>query len=741
MNGQIFQPPPPSYSLEGQLPEGTSLVQKDDYVFLCAGSEEIPNGILWVHGNASDCGYEAEALTYLAAELRAFVVAVEYPGYGAAPGKPSVASLTEALSAGFAFLSSRIPAKRCAVVARSLGTGPATALAKKQASRGKPVGALVLWSPMSSVQGIAREVVGVFGFLVSKRWDVEKDIEKVYSPTLFICGGQDTLTPLAMARQLYEKSPASVRIFHVNEQATHNEGWRFEEDVAVPLRAILTEGDFEDSQEEEEKQLWMDSLEVHIDRKEHTQKEKETVPPSRTLSESVSNFKIVIVGAGPVGLFTAVGLVESGVPASSLIVLEKHAAYQRHHVLRLEKKSFAEAPSGLKALVEPLAGTTRTSALETALSSAAEARGIQVVRPCVVSREEVVSAFQQNRILIGCDGSHSVVRENVLSGEGWRESLQSVLDVRLEFKSPSGPPKKLSTLQSLSAFRRVHHVVEESFSKKENERGTYPGTLRLLISPEEHSVMRGVGATLRTPVKIPEQESLLPPMVKKTIRSWLCIRRQHFEDERVESATCSAIDLSVYRAKSFGSRKDGKTTFICGDAAFGVPFFRALNNGLLCVCQLVRCVVDELRDEHKSENVKPETETQHSSSSSTSISSSPLQPNSGTATPPEQAGVFGRFMASMGASTGISRHMADMSAMGASELAKDVFMGGESDPVLRFQEFCRRLSNREFSLAKAKRDALTIVRLANAAAREPKEPEAGSKKRNEDESLDPFEKN
>lgn len=38
--------------------------------------------------------------------------------------------------------------------------------------------------------------------------------------------------------------------------------------------------------------------------------------------------------------------------------------------------------------------------------------------------------------------------------------------------------------------------------------------------------------------------------------------------------------------------KDGVSYFLVGDAAFGVPFFRALNNGLLCGSHLAHTIVE-----------------------------------------------------------------------------------------------------------------------------------------------------
>jgi hypothetical protein len=39
--------------------------------------------------------------------------------------------------------------------------------------------------------------------------------------------------------------------------------------------------------------------------------------------------------------------------------------------------------------------------------------------------------------------------------------------------------------------------------------------------------------------------------------------------------------MSIYRAAEIVKQQDGVTFFLAGDAAFGVPFFRALNCGMV----------------------------------------------------------------------------------------------------------------------------------------------------------------
>ncbi len=101
-----------------------------------------------------------------------------------------------------------------------------------------------------------------------------------------------------------------------------------------------------------------------------------------------------------------------------MVLLEKHAAYQRHHVLRLVRSSLAHAPPVLAAAVPT--GVTKTvsysdfvdaflvlmcsvfqSLLETTLHEIAARGGVRIVRDTHVQQADTLAAA---RIVVGCDG-------------------------------------------------------------------------------------------------------------------------------------------------------------------------------------------------------------------------------------------------------------------------------------------------------------------------------------------------
>lgn len=74
-----------------------------------------------------------------------------------------------------------------------------------------------------------------------------------------------------------------------------------------------------------------------------------------------------------------------------------------------------------------------------------------------------------------------------------------------------------------------------------------------------------------------------------SIKIWMNVKSHLRNERRVPgSEKLTALDLQVYRAavfskiENFESVPGGETgVFMVGDAAFGVPFFRALNAGLM----------------------------------------------------------------------------------------------------------------------------------------------------------------
>lgn len=143
--------------------------------------------------------------------------------------------------------------------------------------------------------------------------------------------------------------------------------------------------------------------------------------------ETSYDAKVVIVGAGPVGLWVAVQLKLHN-PFLAVTVLEKHAVYQRNHVLRLKPRSFKGSlmDERLTQIVARWGKVVKTSTLESDLLAYALDLDVRIEHCEVTSMTDLESTFQEAEAFIGADGYHSTCRQLFFNAEHpqFHETLQ-----------------------------------------------------------------------------------------------------------------------------------------------------------------------------------------------------------------------------------------------------------------------------------------------------------------------------
>ena len=175
-----------------------------------------------------------------------------------------------------------------------------------------------------------------------------------------------------------------------------------------------------------------------------------------------------------------------------------------------------------------------------------------------------------------------------------------MVHVRYEVK---GTATALKPVQAAALFNAMGLVGEEYVGKPRH--GATPCTLTLVIDDES---LLGVlkGATAQ-----PLAGALLETRLRTAITLWLNSKADLHEEIRVHgSEVITAVNLSIYCAQkyvTYASKIDATRSLpidndqstqtqtvlpedvafaIVGDAAFGVPFYRSLNNGLVCASEL-----------------------------------------------------------------------------------------------------------------------------------------------------------
>jgi fermentation-respiration switch protein FrsA (DUF1100 family) len=170
----------------------------DAYGLFLAGAVSGPAPLLiFTHGNGELADYWIDEFDE-ARQSGIGVLLAEYPGYGAAPGSPSEASIVQSTLVLYDWAASdpRIDPKRIVAHGRSLGGGAAARLAVE-----RPVAALILESAFTSVADFAARFFAP-PFLVRDPFDNRQALRAYRGPLLVIHGTHDTIVPIAHGREL-----------------------------------------------------------------------------------------------------------------------------------------------------------------------------------------------------------------------------------------------------------------------------------------------------------------------------------------------------------------------------------------------------------------------------------------------------------------------------------------------------------------------------------------------------------
>ena len=199
----------PSATASGVPEMGEVTLQTDDGLRLVAWyrpSAQRRATILYLHGNGGHIGYRGE-------RVRPFidggfgVLLMEYRGYGGNPGRPSEAGLMSDARAALAFLDGAgVPSAETVLYGESLGSTVAVAIAAERAAGGRPVAALVLEAPLSSVSDVAAHHYPWMPvrWLLKDRFEAEARIADVGAPVLVVHGDADDIVPIRYGRALFE---------------------------------------------------------------------------------------------------------------------------------------------------------------------------------------------------------------------------------------------------------------------------------------------------------------------------------------------------------------------------------------------------------------------------------------------------------------------------------------------------------------------------------------------------------
>lgn len=174
-----------------------------------ATDAEHPRAVWLVfQGNGSSAGPRGYFEVVPADEA---IFILEYPGYGARPGRAREDSINAAALAGYQALRHRFPGVPLGVVGESFGSGPACALTRAQPAPNS----LTLLVPLADF----REAIGHMmplpfaRYLVRDQWDNRAALRDYRGPITLYAAEADEVLPRAQTESLAACNPAAKLIW------------------------------------------------------------------------------------------------------------------------------------------------------------------------------------------------------------------------------------------------------------------------------------------------------------------------------------------------------------------------------------------------------------------------------------------------------------------------------------------------------------------------------------------------
>jgi pimeloyl-ACP methyl ester carboxylesterase len=182
-----------------------------------AAPSSPPRARALVLGGNGGCAFNRDGDAVALAGLGVEVVLLEYPGYGARPGAPSLEALGAAAADALDALAAEGP-KPIWIVGESLGSGVA---GRAVALRPGAVRGLLLLTPYARMREVAAlHYPFLPSWLVLDRYAPADDLAGFRGPAFVVLAGRDEVVGLAQGRRLADRLPGPKRVV-VQEEATH----------------------------------------------------------------------------------------------------------------------------------------------------------------------------------------------------------------------------------------------------------------------------------------------------------------------------------------------------------------------------------------------------------------------------------------------------------------------------------------------------------------------------------------
>ncbi|MGB0960652.1 MAG: alpha/beta hydrolase [Halocynthiibacter sp.] len=178
--------------------------------------------VLYFHGNAGNLATRTSRFNWLTYHGYG-VLAPAYRGSSGSTGRPNEARLTKDAEMWLKHLLAKSP-KSIVLYGESLGTGVAVKIAARQHPASRPIRAMILEAPYTSIPDILMHISDGFAPLarvLNEHWDSKSKIADVTVPLLILHGQKDKVIPIEHGRALFDAAMSKDKQFFDPRNGTH----------------------------------------------------------------------------------------------------------------------------------------------------------------------------------------------------------------------------------------------------------------------------------------------------------------------------------------------------------------------------------------------------------------------------------------------------------------------------------------------------------------------------------------
>ncbi len=260
---------------------------------------------------------------------------------------------------------------------------------------------------------------------------------------------------------------------------------------------------------------------------------------------------VLIVGGGPVGLYTCLLFLEM-YKDITVIIIEKRTTYTRSHQVYIDMCKIPTSDQYIE-------GVMSIQKVEEVLRHhcVVNSARVRILYIEVDATNYETLQSHQPSIIIFADGARSRARDSLFGGEKYRYHYTSACNV---------------------SYRRRFATESDHLQLNHNYR------LQKLTGCYFHEQIKQDGE-----VRLVILGDYSNELLKYAARVIINVRRVELGDEVIEDTLhYSFFDLDMFQSKLVCSQMNGIPIYLVGDAAAGIPYQQGLNVGMQCARALVR---------------------------------------------------------------------------------------------------------------------------------------------------------